>query len=60
LEKQFALVESPAVESSLRLFPAKILTADVFFAPLFLHLLAILFDLEIRLFNLAHETSTRT
>jgi len=63
LEKQFALVESPAVESGLRLLPAKILTAAVFFAPRFLHLLAILFDLEIRLFNWltrpAHEHSFR-
>jgi len=51
LEMQFASVESPAEESGWPLLPAKILTAAVLFASLFFHLLAVLFDLEIRLVN---------
>jgi hypothetical protein len=51
LEKRFGLVESPAVESGLRHLRAKILTAAVLSGWLLVRCLAVLFDLEIRLFN---------
>jgi hypothetical protein len=60
LELQFASVESPAVESGLRLFRAKILTAAVLLGCLLVRCLTVLFDLEIRALELAHETGTRT
>jgi len=62
LEMQFGLVESPAVQSGLRLLRAKILTAAALLGCLLVRCLAVLFDLEIRLFNWltrpAHEHSS--
>jgi hypothetical protein len=63
LEIQFGLVESPAVESGLRLIRAKILTAAALLGCFLVRCLAVLFDLEIRLFHCltrpAHELSFR-
>jgi hypothetical protein len=63
LEKQFDLVESPPVKSGLRLLRAKILTAAALLGCLLVRCLAVLFDLEIRLFHwltrAAHEHSLR-
>ena len=63
LEKQFDLVESPPVKSGLRLLRAKILTAAALLGCLLVRCLAVLFDLEIRLFHWltrpAHEHSFR-
>jgi hypothetical protein len=51
LEMEFALVESPAVESGLPLLRAKVLTAAALLGSLLVRCLAVLFDLEIRLSN---------
>jgi hypothetical protein len=57
---QFALVESPAVQADLRLLQAKILTAAALLACLLVRCLAVLFDLEIRLFNWLTNQDTNT
>ena len=63
VEMQFGLVESPAVQSGLRFLRVKTLSAAAPLGCLLVRCLAVLFDLEIRLFHwltrAAHEHSLR-
>jgi hypothetical protein len=63
VEMQFGLVESPAVQSGLRFLRVKTLSAAAPLGCLLVRCLAVVFDLEIRLFHWltrpAHEHSFR-